>query len=49
MKVRLLIAFWGHPAGTRGRIDSRGWLRLKGSPKARITPADFGRLFREAS
>ena len=44
-RVRLVHFFWGHKAGTLGRIDSRGMLRLKGSQPAAILPSDEGPMF----
>lgn len=46
MRVELLRFFWGHSAGTRGRVRN-GWLYLKGSPRARVLPGDEGELFTE--
>ena len=44
-KVKLLRPFWGHKAGTIGRIDKQGKLRLKGSLVATIYPRDLNTLY----
>ena len=44
-RIILLRSFWGHKAGTHGRIRN-GKLRLKGSQPATVTTADLDNLFR---